>query len=62
MKQVKELAEQEGALVKHTSPYTPEYNGTVERCIGVLKDMSRTMMQRANFSKSMRDSLWTEAV
>src|SRR5437868_842256 len=49
-RQITDFADHEGILMEQIAPFTPQYNGVVERRIAVLKDMSRAMMHAADLS------------
>ena len=44
-----------------TPPYTPEFNGVVERRIAMLKTVAMSYLMTANLSVKLRSKLWAEA-
>src|SRR5688572_11333048 len=45
-----------------TAPYTPQYNGVVERRFATLKSKTQATLTQAQLSQQLRNVLWAEAV
>ena len=47
--------------IEHTTPYTPQQNGIIERGFAYLWDRVREILNKAGFKETMRKKLWAEA-
>ncbi|CAN0270740.1 unnamed protein product [Ascophyllum nodosum] len=54
------LLKELGIKRKRTLPHTPQYNGVVERALGLLRDKTVVLLRGMTAGKS--DRLWTEAM
>ena len=58
---LQDLCSEHGITIEYTPPYSPEYNGRIERRFAVVIQRSIAMMFDAGFSKESREMLWAEA-
>ena len=56
------VCEKHGMQLEYTAPYTPQFNGVVERRIAVLLNGARAFLYAANLTEEYRKKLWAEAV
>jgi len=49
-----------GMKLEYTTPYTPQFNGLVERSFAFLYDRVRAMLNNAIFNLKMRTIMWAE--
>ncbi|CAN0472706.1 unnamed protein product, partial [Ascophyllum nodosum] len=54
------LLKELGIKRETTPPHTPQYNGVVERALGLLRDKTVALLRDMNAGKS--DRLWAEAM
>ena len=59
---IKLLCKLNGASVELTPPYTPKYNGKIERRFAVLVSMGMCLLWNAKFTKEVKQKLWPQAI
>ena len=62
VKQLREVAEKYEIEMEYTAPYTPQFNGIVERRFPVLLEKAKAMLFAAGFTPGAKKILWAEAV
>ena len=56
------VCEKYGVKLEYTPPYSPQYNGRIERRFAVVTQKAIAMMFDAGFNKEFRSKVWGEAV
>ena len=59
---VKDLCNKRGVEVEQTPPYTPQYNGRIERRFPIVISMAMALLWSTGFTKEMKNKLFGEAV
>ena len=59
---LKSLVKEFGADIEFTPPYSPQYNGRMERRFPVVLERGMAMMVDAGFNKEFRRLIWAEAM
>ena len=59
---IKLLCKLNGASVELTPPYTPQYNGKIERRFAVLISIGMCLLWNAKFTKEVKQKLWPQAI
>ena len=59
---IKKLCLKNGATLEKTPPYTPQYNGKIERRFAVLMSCAMTLLWNAKFAKTVKQKFMPEAI
>ena len=59
---VKQLCNTKGVEVEQTPPYTPQYNGRIERRFPIIISMAMALLWAAGFVKEIKNKLFPQAV
>ena len=59
---VKSICDRRGITIELTSPYTPQYNGVVERKFVTIRDRAQAMMISAQLNMLSQRQWWPEAI
>ncbi len=59
---VREFCNDHGIKVKLTPPYTPQYDGRIERRFAVITSMAKALLWNAGFTSAMKKKLFPQAL
>lgn len=59
---LKSVCDSYGVILEYTPPYSPQFNGRIERRFPIITQKGMAMMYDAGFSKEFRQVIWAEAM